>query len=473
MMFLQYFIWGSWGVAIFTFIMNLPTNDGLDFPGGYVAWIGAALPIGGMITPLFVGLFADRFFATERVLAVLHVVGGILIGLAAWFCDQNLPRVQEAFDTAAKQTKVGDGNLLQALAKEEDLKKRAAEASASSKADAQAELESFQKEELQPALKDVRSTPEVRSAVDRAYWTLLACLLGYAICFMPTLTLTNALSFRNLSDPDRYFGGVRVLGTIGWIVAGVFVEFVLRPASSQPLYAAAVSSIVMGAFCLFLPHTPPSKESKSLGDLLGLPALAMLKDYSFLVFFVCSFFISIVLSFYYQLANPFLNSIKAPHPTALQTIGQVSEIFFMLLIPVGLKWLGTKNMLSISMLAWVIRYLTFASMSVALVIAIGLPLHGICYDFFFVVSYLYVDRRAPKHLRATAQSMIGFVTLGLGPALGNVLAGQTVKYFELGAGVDWAKVWLVPLFGSAAATIVFYLLFREEKAVEPAAPSAI
>ncbi len=228
---------------------------------------------------------------------------------------------------------------------------------------------------------------------------------------------------------------------------------------------------MLGIFCLFLPHTPPAKEQKSLGDALGLPALAMLKNYAFLVFFICSFLVSVALSFYYQQANPFLTSLKLPYPTALQTIGQVSEIFFMLLIPIGLAKLGTKWMLSIGYLAWVIRYLSFATMSVVLVLGLGIPLHGVCFDFFFVVSFLYVDRCAPKHLRATAQSMITFVVLGLGWVLGNVLAGEMTSVFKQGAGVNWHQYWLVPMVGSAAAMVLFVLLFRETKTKETATPA--
>jgi nucleoside transporter len=464
MMFLQYFVWGAWGVVIFKFIGNLPTDGGLNFPGSLQGWIGATMPIGAMISPLFVGLFADRFFATEKVLVVLHVVGAALLAAAAWTCGQNLPKLQEAFHTAATAEKVQDGNLLDAFAKEQALKKEIDEASGEKKEAAEKRLADFQKESLEPALKSVNAQPAVKTAVWDTFLPLFVLLLGYALCYMPTVTLTNSLSFRNLSDPDKYFGGIRVLGTIGWIVAGVIVGFLLTEASTQPLYLAAAASLVLGLFSFALPHTPPAGGAKSLGDTLGLPALAMLKDFPFLVFFVCSFLITIVLAFYYQQGNPFITAIKTPKPAAVQTLGQVSEIFFMLLIPVGLRYLGTKGMLLVGMLAWCLRYAIFATQNVPAVIALGLPLHGICYDFFFVVSYLYVDRKAPPQLRASAQGLITFVTLGVGMLLGNLLAGEVVGMNKEGNEVLWTNVWLVPLAGSAVATLLFALLFWERTA---------
>jgi MFS family permease len=187
----------------------------------------------------------------------------------------------------------------------------------------------------------------------------------------------------------------------------------------------------------------------------------MLRDKAFLIFFICAFLIQIALAFYYQLANKFLTDIQAPFPTALQTVGQISEIFFMLLIPVGLARLGTKWMLVLGMLAWCIRYAVFSWGNVPAVIGIGLPLHGICYDFFFVVAYLYVDRQAPTQLRASAQGLITFITLGVGWFLGNLVSGWVKDVFTQGNTIQWTQVWLVPLAGAAFCTIAFTLLFRQ------------
>jgi nucleoside transporter len=286
-------------------------------------------------------------------------------------------------------------------------------------------------------------------------------MVAYSLCYMPTLTLTNSISFRNLSNPDKQFGSIRVLGTIGWIVAGWIVGFLLNNTSPVPIYLAAGASAVLGLFCFALPHTPPSGGAKTLGETLGLPALAMLRDKPFLIFFICAFLIQIALAFYYQLANKFLTDIQAPYPTALQTVGQISEIFFMLLIPVGLSRLGTKWMLVLGMLAWVIRYAVFSWGNVPAVIGIGLPLHGICYDFFFVVAYLYVDRQAPSQLRASAQGLITFITLGVGWFLGNLISGWVKDAFTQGNTIQWTQVWLVPLAGAALCTVVFMILFRQ------------
>jgi nucleoside transporter len=466
MMFLEYFIWGAWGVVIFTFVANLPTKSGLNFPGDLQGWIGATIPIGAMISPLFVGLFADRLFSSEKVLAVLHLLGAALLGYAAWSAAENVTRIRQAFETAARAEKVDDGNLLDALKKEGQLQKELKEAPADEQEELQKQFDSFQKDKVKPALNHVNDNAAVKSAVGEGFFALFGSLFAYAVCFMPTITLTNSLSFRNLSDPDKYFGSIRVLGTIGWIVAGWVVGFGfprvgLDEASPLPLYVAAGASALLGVFCFFLPHTPPSGEAKTLGETLGLPAIAMLKDRSFLIFVICSFLVQIVLAFYYQQGAPFLTALEAPNPVAIQTIGQISEIFFMFMIPVGLTYLGTKNMLAIGYLAWVIRYAVFATLLLPLVIAVGLPLHGICFDFFFVVSYLYVDRRAPKNLRASAQGLYTFITLGVGWFLGNLFAGAVVQQFPKGSGLDWTKVWLVPMAGSALATILFYLLFSE------------
>jgi nucleoside transporter len=511
MMFLQYFVWGAWAVAFGTFVSALPTQGGFLFPGDAVGWLYATSNIGAMISPLFIGLFADRLFATEKVLAVFHIVGAGLLGVAAWLCQTHLPETTETFLQLAKQEKVVSAEVRQAIAELDQKKKEikslndeklkaelqdeidkreklAGEVLATApnlaeslerqeklEADLAKTTDEAKKKDLQKLLDDVKAdndaaitkvkeTAAYKAVVHKTYYPLLWIMLAYALFYMPTLTLTNSISFRNMSDPDKHFGSIRVLGTIGWIAAGVIVGFSLNAISPQPLYLAAVSSLALGFFCFLLPHTPPSLESKGIGDTLGLPALAMLKSVPFLVFFICSFLLMIPLAFYYSWANKFLTDIKAPYPTALQTIGQVSEIFFMLAIPFCLRRFGTKGMLLIGMGAWVLRYAVFASMNVPLVIAIGLPLHGICYDFFFVVSYLYVDRKAPKHLRASAQGIITFITLGVGQYLGNYFGGKVKVHFELGDTIKYQEFWLVPLAVAAAATVLFALLFHDKTA---------
>jgi len=474
MMFLQYFVWGVWVVSFATFLGNLPTDGGLAFPGGYIGIIYGTSAIGAMISPLFIGLFADRLFSTEKVLAVLHVAGAGLLAWGAWHCQEQVPTVKKAFENSVRIVRDADPekfDVIENLAYSKQLGERIKkETDAAKKKSLESESEALQKK-LKDPLKKVNEEQGMAAAVTSAHTTLFWIMLGYALCYMPTLTLTNSLSFRNLSDPDRWFGQIRVLGTIGWIAAGLVAGFALDATSPQPIFVAAGASALLGISCLALPHTPPSGGAKSLGDSLGLPALGMLKEPSFLIFVVCSFLISIVLSFYYAFGNQFITAIEAPNPTALQTIGQGSEIFFMLLIPFGLRLFGTKGMLVIGMGAWVVRYGVFSTMNVPLVIAIGLPIHGICYDFFFVVSYLYVDRKAPKELRASAQGLITFVTLGVGMFIGNIVGGYATEYYKTGTTIDWASFWLVPLAGSAIATVLFALLFRDNSQSEPAKPA--
>src|SRR5581483_495482 len=329
MMFLQYFVWGAWAVAFGTFLSALPMAGGFLFPGDAVGLLYGTSSIGAMISPLFVGLFADRLFSTEKVLAIFHLVGAILLAGAAWLCQANLPETQQLFERLAKEQKVvgldgrSDLTLWDTLKLQNDHEALLSGApNAPEKAYTDPQLEALRKEiqsgqkSLQQLkqvnednIKAVKGSDAYKAAVTKTYYPLLGIMLAYALFYMPTLTLTNSISFRNMSDPDKYFGSIRVLGTIGWIVAGLVVGFRLNASSTQPLYLAAGASVLLGLFSFFLPHTPPSGGAKTLGDTLGLPALGMLRNPSFLVFFVCSFLITIVLAFYYQQGNPFLTAI--------------------------------------------------------------------------------------------------------------------------------------------------------------------
>jgi nucleoside transporter len=484
MMFLQYFIWGAWSVTLVTFLESPPSQGGLGFSGSQWAYIAATMPIGAMISPIFIGLFADRLFSTERVLVVLHLAGAALLGYAAFTCEQNLAGILDSFQTAAKDVKLKDvhtmDTTLLAILEDEKLTKEQIQKlkEGAEREELKMDLDRSQRNISGPALAKIYRLPEVADKVTQTSYWLFGIMLGYALCYMPTITLTNSLSFRNLSNPDRYFGSIRVLGTIGWIVAGwVLGGWVgsalgrfgitipdIKVVSPQPLYLAAGASLALGLFCFALPHTPPSGGAKTLGETLGLPALAMLKDTSYAVFFVCSFLITILLAFYYSLVHKFLTDIGAPNPTVLLSFGQVSEILFMLLLPVGLAYLGTKKMLAIGMLAWAVRYGIFYTLDLPAIMYVGVPLHGICYDFFFVVSYLYVDRKAPSDLRASAQGMITFITLGVGMFLGNLLQGYVQEYFTSFLGrTEWKMVWIYPAAGAAIATFLFFMLFEEQR----------
>jgi nucleoside transporter len=341
MMFLQYFVWGSWGVSAGGYM-----GETLRFSPEQIGWIYSTTAIAAMVSPLFVGYFADRFFATEKILALLHLVGGGLL------------------IAAAEQT---------------------------------------------------------------GFAQLMSVMLAYAVCFMPTLALTNSISFQNIGDPEKEFPAIRVWGTMGWIVAGLVVGILLGGKNKTFFDLAGACSILLGFYCLSLPHTPP-KRGEAAGDVFGLGAVRLLSEPSFALFVVCSFLICIPLAFYYSFANQFLTETDMPSPTALQTTGQISEIFFMAAMPFFIRRLGVKYMLLVGMLAWVARYWCFSTLEFNWVL-LGLVLHGVCYDFFFVASQIYVDQKAPRHLRASAQSFIAFVTLGVGIFLGNMTAGYIVNSY--------------------------------------------
>jgi nucleoside transporter len=283
------------------------------------------------------------------------------------------------------------------------------------------------------------------AAVTRDFQVLYPIMIVYSICYMPTLALTNSISFANIGDPEKEFPGIRVWGTWGWIVVGWAVGFWLdlpRGTSNAPIFLAAGASALLGLFAFTLPHTPPKGKDESTVEVAesGESIFKLLTgDVSFLVFVVCSFLICIPLSFYYAFANVFLTELDAPVPTALQTLGQLSEVGFMAAMPFFIIRLGVKRMLAVGMLAWVIRYFCFGTLSLPAVI-FGLFLHGICYDFFFVASQIYVDTRVKESQRASAQSFIAFVTMGIGMFIGSYVGGWTFDRYPPGNEVEITTV---------------------------------
>jgi nucleoside transporter len=391
MMFLQYFIWGAWAVTLATYL-----GTALRFSPEQVATVYGTTAVAAMISPFFVGMIADRFFATEKLLVALHLIGGVLL----WMASQ--------------QT---------------------------------------------------------------AFWPFYTTMLAHTLCYMPTLALTNSLSFRQMADPTKEFPGVRVLGTIGWIVVGQILGWFRLDPTVMPLRIAAAASIVMGLYCLVLPHTPPARrgERVTVRDILGLDALGLMKDRNFAVFVIGSFLTVIPLQFYYTFTNPFLNELGMEGASGKMTLGQMSEIFFMLVMPFFFVRLGVKRMLLVGMLAWVTRYLFFAYGNMdarTWMLFIGILLHGICYDFFFVTGQIYVDKRAPGHVRAAAQGFIAFVTLGVGWLIGSIVSGQIVGRYTMvtaaGAVHDWRAIWIWPALMAAAIMVLFALMFRDERAEERA-----
>jgi nucleoside transporter len=382
LMFLQYFVWGAWSVTMGTWL-----GETLRFSGQQIGLAYGTTALAAMISPFFVGMVADRFFATERILAALHVAGAAVL---LW---------------ASTQTTFG---------------------------------------------------------------AFYGVLLVYALCYMPTLALGNSISFRQMRDPAGEFPAIRVLGTIGWIAAGLLVGTLGVEASALPMRIAAAGSLALGLFCLALPHTPPAAGRARLGirAVLGLDALRLLADRSFAVFVLGSFLVCIPLQFYYTFANPFLNELGVTNAAGRMTLGQMSEIGFMLVMPWFFRRLGVKYMLLIGMAAWSARYLLFAGGDNgpgAWMLYAGILLHGICYDFFFVTGQIYVDAKAPADLRAAAQGLIAFVTLGIGMFVGSLVSGRVVDAFVTSSEPlrhDWQRIWLVPAAGAAGVLLLFALTFR-------------
>ncbi len=390
MMFLQFFIWGGWFVTLGTFLSQ---NLGADGPQTGMAF--STQSWGAIIAPFFIGLIADRFFNAERILAVLHLIGAVLMYLMA-----------QATDFAA-------------------------------------------------------------------FYPLV---LGYMLAYMPTLALVNSVSFGQMQQPEREFGQIRVWGTIGWIAAGLVISYLFGWDAADAIAAGAlqntflmcaVASLALGLYSFTLPATPPAARGSQvkIGELLGLDALKLLKDRNFALFFVSSILICIPLAFYYQNANPFLTAVGVENATGKMTLGQVSEVAFMLALPLFLNRFGIRWTLILGMAAWVLRYVLFAygaaGSGVALLL-VGIALHGICYDFFFVSGQIYTNSKAGAAYKSAAQGLITLATYGVGMLIGFSVAGQVTQAYTTAAGADWTQIWLFPAGFAAVVLVLFALIFKNE-----------
>ena len=379
MMFLQYLIWGAWFVTGYAFLTKK-----FGFTDGEAASCYATTNLAAMIAPFFVGMIADRFFSAQKVLAALHLLGGVFIYLAS---------MQTTF---------------------------------------------------------------------AAFYPLI---LAHTLCYMPTMALTNSVAFAQMSDPGKQFPTIRVLGTIGWIAAGQLVSLLGYDLDVRIFHIAALSSVGLAVFCLFLPDTPPRAKGEpvSIRAILGLDALSLMKDRSFAVFMIGSFLICIPLAFYYNLTGSFLGDRGVKDVAATMSWGQMSEIFFMLVFPLCFARLGVKWMLIVGMAAWAGRYFLFSSHvpgSSLWPVYIGVILHGVCYDFFFVTGQVYVDQRADERIRSAAQGFIAFATYGLGMFVGSMIQGKVAAAYTAGDVKAWDKIWIVPALGSLGVLLLFLAMFK-------------
>ena len=306
-------------------------------------------------------------------------------------------------------------------------------------------------------------------------------VLGYMILYMPTLALVNSVSFNQMTDPEKEFSSIRVWGTIGWILAGLAISYLFHWDSTNGIsqgflrntfLMAGIASLVLGLFSFTLPSTPPKVakgEKVSISQLLGFDALKLLKDKNFAVFFVASILICIPLAFYYQNAGAFLADIKVDNPTGKMTIGQGSEVLFLLCLPIFFKKFGFKWTILVGMLAWAVRYVMFAygnAGELSFLLIIGIALHGVCYDFFFVSGQIYTDSKAGEQYKSAAQGMITLATYGVGMLIGFYIAGLISDSYNSPAGHDWKMIWLIPASIAAVVFVLFILFFKDKKAGE-------
>ena len=392
MMFLQFFVWGAWYTSIAVYM----TAEGM---ADLTHWPYTVNPLAAIVAPFFLGLVADRYFATEKVLGVLHLVGGVVLLV----------------------------------------------------------------------VPSTSGAPVV----------FILLLLLYNLCYMPTLGLTNSLAFHNIENQEKQFPLIRVFGTIGWIVAGLFVSFALKgfvsdgllpEQTSLPIYAAGLASLVLAFYSFSLPHTPPpaAGERIMVRTILGLDALRELGSKPFYVFIVSSLLISIPLAAYYNFTQLFLEGTGFQNIAGTQTLGQMSEVVFMLLMPVFFLRLGVKWMLVVGMGAWVLRYALFAigaPASVTWLILGGILLHGICYDFFFVTGQIYVDKKSTAAIRGQAQGMLVLITYGVGMLLGAQVAGNVFNGFLGEASAltlpQWREFWIIPAAFAGLVMIGFAMFFYD------------
>jgi nucleoside transporter len=401
MMFLQFVVWGSWYGQLSKYLFAI------NFDGVQVGNIYATFSIAMIISPFLVGMLADRFFAAQKVLGVLNLIGAGLLFLLTQITDY-----------------------------------------------------------------------------DSFYWLMLL----YCLSFAPTIALTSSISMRQMSAPEKEFPLIRLMGTLAWIAVTNLIGLMGWGDKNTIFFISMITAIVIGLYAFTLPNTPPTiKGPVGFGQIIGKDAFVLFKDRSFTIFFISSILICIPLSFYYAMGNP---SITDAYKTAFidanpgqplpksffvenkMSLGQASEVFFMLLLPLAYRKLGIKWILILAIVAWIIRFLCFGygnATSGEWMLYLGILLHGICFDFFFVSGMIYSDQKAGARIKSQAQGLISLATYGLGMYIGSVVAGYVQKMYTTGTGsnavTNWTNVWLVPAGIAVVVLLLFLILFSEKKKV--------
>ena len=381
MMFLMFFGWGAWYGQMSKYLL-----DNLHATGDQVGNAYTTFAIASIFAPFFVGLISDRFFAAQKVMGFLNILGGVIL----YFLS--LERDPEAF-----------------------------------------------------------------------FWYILA----YTLCFAPNLALSNSIAMNQMSNPEKEFPSIRVTGTIAWIVVTNIIGFYALGDKVAIFEIAMYTSFLLGIYAFTLPNTPPKGDKNaSVAQILGLDALKLFKDRSFLIFFISSILICIPLSFYYAMANPSLTDSHMSNVENKMSLGQASEVIFMLLIPIAFTRLGVKKMLVVGLVAWIVRFLCFGygdGISSEWILYIGIILHGVCYDFFFVTGQIYTDQKAGEKIKNSAQGLITFATYGIGMGIGSKLSGIVLDYYTVNEVKDWQAVWMVPAAIAGVVLLLFVFFFSESK----------
>ena len=381
MMLLQFGVWGAWFTVLGNYLKN-----GLHFSDLQIGSIYGTVPLGAIFSMMFAGQLADRVLSSEKLMAIFHLLGAVLLYVMA------------------QQTTFA-----------------------------------------------------------AVWWTAFA----WALVYNPTLAISNSLAFANIPDATRDFPSLRVLGTIGWIIAASSPDWFLPAgaiSTNQPLLVGAGISAALGLFSLMLPHTPPA--GKGGGAFPFLRAFGLLRDPSFAIFFGLAFAITIALAFYYTWTGVFLEKgAGVKNVPSTMALGQWSEIGFMLLLPFALRSLGMKVVLAIGMAAWVLRYGAFSAASdgtpFALVL-IGVALHGVCFDFFLAAGFIHTENKAPAAIRGSAQALFSFLVYGVGMFLGSVISGRVVDAYTSNGAANWSRIWMVPAIGAGVCLLLFLVLWRDK-----------